>query len=197
VNVRFVTGNVGKAAEAAATLAPLGVHVEPVDAHVPEIQADTLEEVALAKAESLRRQVAPPYFVEDAGLFVEALHGFPGVYSAYVFRTLGNGGLLRLLHGSRRRGATFRAVIAYVAGNGPPTLFAGRCVGSVLLEQRGTNGFGFDPIFRPEGRRRSFAQMSTPEKNALSHRGDALRRFASSFGPARPARAGRTPGRAR
>ena len=185
MNVRFVTGNVGKAAEAAATLAPLGILFERVGLDLRHADVDGLEEVATAKAESLRGQVAPPYFVEDAGLFIDALAGFPGVYSAYVFRTLGNHGILRLLHGERQRGATFRAVVAYVSGKAAPRLFSGRCAGSVLEEPRGRNGFGFDPIFRPEGRRRSFAQMEAAEKNARSHRGDAMRRFAASFAPAR------------
>jgi XTP/dITP diphosphohydrolase len=181
VNVRFVTGNPGKAAEAQAALAPLGIHVEPVDERTHEIQADTLEEVARAKAEALRARVPPPYFVEDAGLFVRSLQGFPGVYSAYVYRTLGNAGLLRLLPGHQDRRATFRAVIAYVVGDGPPELFVGEAPGTLAPRQRGSNGFGFDPIFVPRGLRRTFAELSQAEKSRHSHRGRALAAFASSL----------------
>lgn len=191
MNVRFVTGNVGKAAEAAAVLAPLGIHVEPVAASVHEIQADTLEEVARAKADALRGHVAPPFFVEDAGLFVDALEGFPGVYSAYAFKTLGNAGILRLLSSTRRRRASFRAVVAYVDGPGKPRLFSGECHGSIATAAVGSQGFGFDPVFRPLGARRTFAQFTAAEKNAVSHRGEAMRRFATHLSTARSGLVGR------
>lgn len=181
MNVRFVTGNPGKAAEAQAALAPLGIHVEPVDQHIAEIQADTLEEVARAKAEALRARVAPPFFVEDAGLFVHALKGFPGVYSAYVFRTLGNAGVLRLLKSQTDRRAAFRAVIAWVPGEGEPELFVGEARGTIATRERGTRGFGFDPIFVPHRQRRTFAELTIEEKSKQSHRGRALVAFASSL----------------
>lgn len=176
--VRFVTGNRGKAKEAAEVLAAQGVQVEAVSAHVPEIQADSLEEVALAKAEALRGRIRAPYFVEDAGLFIDGLKGFPGVYSSYVFRTLGNAGVLELLRKAPRRGARFRAVAAFVGGSDPPRLFVGECRGAIAPSPRGVNGFGFDPIFVPRGGSRSFAQMDAHAKSHRSHRGRALRSLA-------------------
>jgi XTP/dITP diphosphohydrolase len=129
--------------------------------------------------------VAPPYFVEDAGLLVETLRGFPGVYSAQAFRTIGNEGLLRLLSDARDRSASFRAVVAYVDGPRPPRMFTGDIHGRIARTPRGHNGFGFDPIFVPEGHRRTFAQMGPEEKNRLSHRARALDRLARHLRRAR------------
>lgn len=181
MNVRFVTGNPGKAAEAQAALATHGIHVEAVDQPTVEIQADTLEEVARYKAEALRSRVPPPFFVEDAGLFVRSLSGFPGVYSKYVFATVGNEGVLRLLDGAKDRRATFRAAITYVSGDAEPECFVGEAHGTIARRPRGAHGFGFDPIFVPQGGRRTFAELTREEKDQASHRGAALRAFARSL----------------
>lgn len=174
MKVRFATSNAGKAREAAAALAPLGIQIETVSVPVDEIQADRLEDVARAKAEALRSRVRPPYFVEDAGLFVDALKGFPGVYSAYAYRTLGWQGLLRLLGTRRNRGAEFCAVVALVLNDAPPRLFRGAVRGRLTEGGRGAHGFGFDPIFVPAGHRRTFAELEPDQKTRLSHRGRAL-----------------------
>lgn len=185
MKVRFVTGNPGKAREAALHLSRVGVEVEAVSATVPEIQADTLEEVARAKAESLRGKVATPFFAEDAGIFIQALQGFPGVYSAYVHKTIGNEGVLRLLEGQADRAATFRAVVAFVDGPGPARLFSGEAVGEIASAARGKNGFGYDPVFVPSGDHRTFAQLTDAEKTATSHRARALDGLAAHLGKRR------------
>lgn len=179
MKIRFVTSNPGKLREATAHLSPLGLEVESAAAPIVEIQADTLEEVARAKAESIRGRVEPPYFVEDAGLFVDALSGFPGVYSHYAYRTIGWQGLLRLLHDGVPRTAAFRAVIGYVAGTGAPGLFAGEALGRIASAGRGGQGFGFDPIFVPDGESRTFAELGPEEKSHVSHRGRALEALAA------------------
>ena len=177
--LRVVTSNEGKAREFSQALEGLPWTIERVDMAYEEVQADTLEEVALASAASVLAggTVAPPFVLEDAGLFVEALRGFPGVYSAYVFRTLGCEGVLRLLEGVADRGAWFESRLALCLGPGKVELLAGTCKGTVPGETRGSGGFGFDPIFVPEGGGRTFAEMSIEEKGALSHRGRALARL--------------------
>jgi XTP/dITP diphosphohydrolase len=123
-----------------------------------------------------------PIFVEDAGIFVKALNGFPGPYSSYVYRTLGTKGILKLMSNIKSRGAYFQAIIAFSNPEEQPTCFIGRVKGKISLKERGTSGFGYDPIFEPsKGDGRTFAEMSTEEKNRLSHRAEALRKFAEWY----------------
>jgi XTP/dITP diphosphohydrolase len=178
--LRVVTSNEGKAREFGAALDRLPWRVERVAMEYQEVQADTLDEVAVASALWLREQgtVKPPFVLEDAGLFVDALNGFPGVYSAYVYRSVGCDGIIRLMQGRDDRKARFESRIALVLPSGPIEVMEGVCVGTVPIEARGTGGFGFDPVFVPEGEVRTFAQMDIAEKEALSHRGRALARLA-------------------
>ena len=174
--LRVVTSNEGKAREFAHALGGIPWRVERVMMRYEEIQADTLEEVAVASARELMAsgEVPRPFILEDAGLFVEALKGFPGVYSAYVFRTLGCKGVLRLLEGAPDRSARFESRIALVTTWGEVELFPGTCRGSISKEERGERGFGFDPIFLPEGASRTFGELELGEKQRLSHRGAAV-----------------------
>jgi len=120
--------------------------------------------------------------VEDAGLFVEALKGFPGPYSAYVYRTLGTRGILKLMENVEDRAASFRSVVVFSSPEHQPVCFSGEVKGRISMEERGDSGFGFDPIFEPEaGDGRTFAEMTTEEKNRYSHRAEALRRFAKWY----------------
>ena len=173
----MVTSNEGKAREFAAALEGVPWRVERVDMEVQEVQADTLEQVAEDSALWLvaRGAVEPPFVLEDAGLFVDALGGFPGVYSAYAFRTIGCRGILRLMEGREDRRARFESRLALVLPDGTLELLSGTCRGTVPPEERGGGGFGFDPVFVPEGQELTFAQMGLREKEALSHRGRALR----------------------
>jgi len=179
----FVTRNKGKFQEALGVLGPLGYDLVQDARGYPELQAETLEEVARAGVEHLRAAggPAPPFFLEDAGLFVDALGGFPGVYSAYVYKTIGNQGLLRLLEG-RPRTARFEAVLAYHDGEST-RLFRGACPGRIVEQERGTGGFGFDPIFVPEGEGRTFGEMDLAEKERVSHRARALDALAAALRP--------------
>lgn len=187
--VTFVTSNAGKFHEAEAALASTGVKLRHSDLKAVEIQADSLDEVAHAKLMQLRGDVELPLFVDDAGLFVDSLAGFPGVYSAYVSRTLGCRGILKLLDGQEARGAYFEAVVAYLEDeHAEPLVFKGRCRGSIGRELRGTKGFGFDPIFVPEGETLTFSEMETDAKNRLSHRGRALAKLALHLGAKSPGR---------
>lgn len=170
-------------------LKPLGIEVVQHHLPHPEVQADTLEEVARERALWLRGKVRGPFFVDDAGLFVDALKGFPGVYSAYANKTLGWPGILKLLEGrgDPERGARFECCIAYMEpGMGAPFLVKGVCKGRIAAQGVGQAGFGFDPVFVPEGREATFAQLPLEDKNALSHRGRALAKFAAWLRENRP-----------
>lgn len=174
MQITFVTGNKGKLHEAQTALSPLGHEVVGADAKPVEIQADTLEEISRAKCEVLVGKVAPPFFVDDGGLFVDALQGFPGVFSAHALKTIGVPGILRLMEGVEDRRAHFACVVSYHDG-ARTWSFSGRCDGALATAPRSTgHGFGFDPVFVPHGRDETFAQLDAETKNALSHRGRAL-----------------------
>jgi XTP/dITP diphosphohydrolase len=170
----FYTSNPGKVREVKGLLGPLGIRVEWRKATLPEPQADRLEEVVMSKLAAVPATVRMA-MVEDSGLFVKELRGFPGVYSSYVMKTLGAGGLIPLLNG-KGRSAEFKAVIGFREG-GRITLFTGVTEGHISTVEKGNLGFGFDPVFIPSGETRTMSQMGLEEKNRLSHRGKALRKL--------------------
>lgn len=170
-DLTFVSTNPGKFREVRGLLAPFGVRVRWRCRTLPEPQADTLEEVVAAKLAAVRD--IPGYvLVEDSGLFIPSLNGFPGVYSAHFLKTWKFGPLLELLK-HRDRSAYFRTVAGLQRGRRRWT-FVGEVAGSIASRPKGENGFGYDPIFVPRGDRRTFAELPTAEKNALSHRARAV-----------------------
>ena len=175
--ILFATSNARKVEEVNVVLRRCGFEaVAHPGAPKVELQSESLEAVAAAAAAAAYAFLRRPVIVEDAGLFVDALNGFPGPYSSYVYRTIGVRGLLKLLEGVEDRGATFVSVIA-LAYRGGVVLFRGEVRGAIAREPRGSGGFGFDPIFVPEGSTRTCAEMSAEEKTELSHRGAAARRL--------------------
>ncbi len=150
------------------SLNDIGCHDE-----IPET-ADTLQGNALIKARYIYDKYGLNCFADDTGLEVEALGGEPGVYSArYAGEECSSeANMQKLLHnltGKSNRNAQFRTVIALII-NGEEKLFNGIVKGSITEEKRGDSGFGYDPIFIPEGFSESFAQMSSEQKNSISHR---------------------------
>jgi XTP/dITP diphosphohydrolase len=180
--IYFITSNKGKLREAIEKLRPIGYSVEQKDVGYPEIQADTLEEVAVQGVQHVRERCNKAFILEDAGLFIDAVKGFPGVYSKYVFFTLGLPGILQLLDGEKNRTAVFRSVYAYSEPGKQPVIVAGECQGTITREPRGGNGFGYDPIFQPTGVKKTFAEMAIQEKNQYSHRAAALEKLAIVLG---------------
>jgi XTP/dITP diphosphohydrolase len=179
MTIRFVTGNEGKVAEAREYLEGVGEVVEQVAFDYTEIQSDSLAEVAAHGAREVCEAVGGPVIVEDSGLFVDALDGFPGPYSAYVEHTVGVERVWRLVEPEADHRARFRSLVAYAdAGGegGPPRVetFEGAVRGRIVAP-RGEGGFGYDPIFEHDDT--TLAEMSTAEKNAISHRGRALATF--------------------
>ncbi|HYX05098.1 MAG TPA: non-canonical purine NTP diphosphatase [Bacteroidales bacterium] len=142
---------------------------------------DTLDGNAIEKAMYVYDKYGFTTFADDTGLEVDSLNGDPGVYSA---RYAGEGKkpidnivkLLGEMEGMENRKARFRTVIAYVEG-GKTSLFEGKVDGTILTELHGNGGFGYDPVFQPEGFDISFAQMDPDDKNRISHRGNAFRKF--------------------
>lgn len=148
---------------------------------IPENEP-TLEGNALTKARYIHSRTGLNCFADDTGLEVDALGGEPGVRSAR-YATDGHDDeankrlLLERMEGKENRSAQFRTALALILDN-KEHLFEGIVRGRILNEQRGVGGFGYDPIFAPEGDERSFAEMSDEEKNAISHRGRAVRKLA-------------------
>jgi XTP/dITP diphosphohydrolase len=172
MRVTFVTSNPNKYREVRRILRPFGISVDWRRLELPEPQADSLAEVVRAKLEHVPRRRGV-VLVEDSGLFIEGLGGFPGVYARYVYETIGLPGVLRLLKG-KGRSAVFRTVAGVRHGRSV-WLIEGRSPGSIALTPRGSNGFGYDPVFVPTGSDRTYAQMPAVEKNRTSHRARAMR----------------------
>jgi len=183
--VFFATNNVHKFEEARKVLAEYGIAVGMLRVKSLEIQSDSLEDIAKASVTCAFKECKLPLIVEDAGLFVEALRGFPGPYAAYVYKTIGNNGLLRLMNGVENRKARFESAMAYLSTKTkPPLCFKGEVAGEITLEERKGKdkaGFGFDPIFQPTSSDKTFAEMTIDEKNTFSHRARALHKFAAWY----------------
>jgi len=173
----FITGNKGKFSEVKEKLKNIHIKVTQKNLGYPEIQGNSLEEVVKYGVEFLAKKVNHPFIIEDAGLFIDELGGFPGVYSKYVFFTIGCKGILKLLEGKTKRSSIFRSVYGFFELHTKPQFFIGECHGTISNTERGKGGFGYDPIFIPNGEIRTYAEMSMFEKNSFSHRGKALDKF--------------------
>ena len=170
-DLAFVSSNPNKYREAEAILESFGVGIEFLRHGLSEIQSDSLEIIASAKALNAFSKFARPVLVEDAGLFIDSLGGFPGPYSSYVLDTLGCKGILALT--GPDRAARFVSVVAYCDGNGVKS-FDGQVRGTISESERG-NGWGYDPVFIPAGSEQTFAE--TDAKDEISHRRLSLQAF--------------------
>ena len=198
MKIIFAPANAGKLREAAEVLGPGFEIVSPaslgITEDIPET-GSTLQENSLQKARYLFERTGLPCFADDTGLEVDALGGAPGIYSA---RYAGPGhdhqaNMDKLLaelekleipdqvrNDERSRRARFRTVVTLILADGEPRFFEGVCEGSIAREKRGTGGFGYDPVFLPDAYPgRTLAEVSEEEKNAVSHRGRAIRAMAA------------------
>jgi XTP/dITP diphosphohydrolase len=173
VKLKVITSNPGKVAEYRRSFADLGIEMEHLRLPYDEVQTSDLAEVVNKGMDEIVAKGVRDFIVDDSGLFVDALKGFPGVWSAYAQKTIGNKGLLKLMEGVEDRGAEFRCCIGCDIG-GQRTIVTGICRGSITEAESGSEGFGFDPIFTHDGRR-TFAEIPIEEKNEVSHRGNAVR----------------------
>jgi XTP/dITP diphosphohydrolase len=140
-----------------------------------EIQSESIVEVAEDKAKKAFESIGKPVIVEDDGLFIEDLNGFPGVYSSFVFKTIGNKGILTLLGNNGMRRAHFMSIFSFSDGKTIETFF-GETTGHITTEIY-TAGWGFDPIFKPENENITYGELNTLKKNKISHRSKAFRQF--------------------
>jgi len=180
----FATNNKNKLAEVKSMLEPEFTIVSLSELNctedIPET-ANTLEGNALLKAQYIHSKFGLDCFADDTGLEVEALNGEPGVYSARYAGENNNAcanmnKVLSLLEDKKNRAASFRTVIALIQG-GKSHFYEGRIDGSISTQPRGEKGFGYDPIFVPNGYVSSFAQLSSDEKNTISHRALAVKKL--------------------
>ena len=168
-----VTGNKGKAAEIAAIT---GFEVEPINLDISEIQSLNVEEVAKQKALAAYAHVQKPVVVDDTGMSIEALKGLPGALVSWFLDSLGPEGILKLVGDESNRRASVSTCIGFANESGART-FLGTIYGELTTECRGENGFGYDPIFVPDGQDRTYAEMTSEEKNSHSMRKEALTKF--------------------
>ncbi len=174
----FVTQNHHKYQEARRTLDPFGIKIRLLDSMKTEIQSTNLGEIAKFAAQEAAKKHNRTVLVEDSGLFVKALDGFPGPFSSYVHDTIGVEGLLRLMNRQTQREAYFQASLALASPRGSSQEFSGKVHGTISHKSAGNQGFGFDPIFIPRGSRKTFAQGGTEFKDKYSHRAIAFRKLA-------------------
>ena len=176
--VTFASTSQNKYREVQSILSAYGIAVDFAQITSLEIQSDSLEEIAGEKAKSAFALVGRPVIVEDDGLFIDALKGFPGQYSSYSFKTIGNDGILKLLAVSPDRSASFRSLIAFYDGS-RLSISEGKVEGRIS-EKITEGGWGYDPIFIPVGTNLTFAQLKE-KKNEFSHRKKALDSFAKWY----------------
>lgn len=174
MKIYFGTTNQGKLREAAEIL---GINIVGTSLDIPEIQSLDPLEVASQKAKDYFESLKKPVFVEDVSLVFSALGKLPGPYISDFEKSLGNNGLISLLKNETDRSAIAQTTIAYIGVSGKVFVFTGLIKGFISSKPLGTNGFGWDPIFTPEGYSQTFAQMTNEEKNSVSMRKIALSKF--------------------
>ncbi len=186
----LATRNEGKTEEIRALLAEFPVDIKNLTEFGPtpaiEEDGETFEDNAVKKARFIAKILGFPALADDSGLMVEALGNGPGVRSArYAGEEAtdedNNAKLLRELENTENRNAAFACVIAIAVPWGPALIYDGRCEGVIANEQVGTKGFGYDPVFYYPPLQKTFAQLSTEEKNQVSHRGQALHQLRDEF----------------
>lgn len=175
----FASTNESKYNEILLHLRNFNIEIEYVRFKTVEIQSNSLEEIASKKSKEAYEKIGIPLIVEDTGLFIDSLKGFPGPYSSYVLQTIGNQGILDLLSNKANRFALFRSVVGYKDGNNNLT-FSGETRG-IISNHISKGGWGYDPIFIPEGSSITYAQQGITNKIRISHRTQALNHFAEWY----------------
>jgi XTP/dITP diphosphohydrolase len=186
----LATRNQGKISEFSKLLSGFEVDIKSLSdfGPVPPVLEDgpSFEENAYKKAHFTARVLGLPALADDSGLVVDVLHGAPGVHSA---RFAGEGAsdeaknlkLLKMMEGMANRRAVFECVIVIAVPRGPALVYEGTCEGEIAHEMRGSNGFGYDPIFYYPPMKKTFGEMSGEEKNRVSHRGKAMATLREEF----------------
>jgi XTP/dITP diphosphohydrolase len=173
----FVTGNEGKFREARAMLSKHGIELERTDMEIDEIQDRDVEKVARVKAKFAYSVLKRPLFVEDTGLCIGAMNGYPGNLIKHFLSAIGMEGILKCMEG-RPRSAEGVSVVAYADGNGRVKTFVGKVKGKISDYVGKGYDFGWDTIFIPSGHEKTFAELGMKEKNKVSHRKKSVEKFA-------------------
>ncbi|WMT51396.1 MAG: non-canonical purine NTP pyrophosphatase [Ferroplasma sp.] len=168
--LKFVTSNEHKYIEVSAAFQKNGISLSWQKKKYEEIQAGDTETISRDSCIKLAKDTEQPFFIDDTGLYIEKLNGFPGPYASYVQDTIGNSGIIKLASGSS---AYFKTVISLIIEN-KVYQFTGTLNGKISDKESMGNKFGYDPIFIPDGYSISLADLSPYEKNGISHRGKAL-----------------------
>ena len=176
----LVTGNPGKLVEARRIA---GEAIEAVEVDLPEIQSLDYLEVLHAKGEEAWRRLARPLVVEEAGLGLAALGGFPGPLVKWMLEAVGAAGIARTAAALGDSRATACCLLLY--RDAERSVVAEGTTEGILVAPRGAGGFGWDPVFLPAGSERTFAELAGPEKDAVSHRGRAWRALLATLGAGR------------
>jgi XTP/dITP diphosphohydrolase len=180
--VWLATGNKHKVVEAVAILGKYGIPVRQLNIDKTEIQSTGLEEVARYASNQISKSSQQRLIaVEDSGLFISSLSGFPGAYSSFVHETLGTDGILTLLSNQLDRSARFQSIVALSGPGFRTQVFKGTVLGKIATRAKGSAGFGFDPIFIPKGTSLTFAEGGQNAKNRYSHRSRAFRKLAAWY----------------
>lgn len=164
IPITFVTGNEFKVKVAKTNLEPFGIEVNSQKIDLPELQADTIEEVAIAKAKDAADALKMPIMINDSGLIIPALNDFPGPMSKYFEKTIGEDGILKLMSGIKDRQAYFKEVISYCKPGQEPVLFTSITEGKIATEKKGTYGWGSDKIFLVGNSNKTLAQFPDGER---------------------------------
>jgi len=172
MDVLFATSNPHKVSEASAVGRKFGVAFKQIPIGYTEVRDNSVSVVAFEGIRSLYPRVKKPVVIEDSGLFISALNGFPGSYSHYAFDKIGIEGILNLLSKKKDRKAYFISAVAYADGESVK-IFEGVVEGTIAKKLKGVGGFGFDPVFIPRGSRKTFAEDPAVKK-AVSHRSKAV-----------------------
>ena len=161
--INFVTSNLGKAKEFRQILEP-EIKVNHIKIFYPEIRSENSGEIARHSAKELAEKLQKPVVVEDSGLFIYALNGFPGTYSATIHKKIGLNGIIKLMKKIKNRQCTYKSAVAYCEPGKKAISFLGEEKGNVAESIRGDYGFGHDPIFIPEGSSKTYGEMKNCEE---------------------------------
>ena len=174
----FASSNENKFQEAERILANLGMQINLFKTTLEEIQSNNLNDIAEKKAINAYDLIQKPVIIEDDGLFINSLNGFPGPYSSYAYDTIGNKGIMKLLENSEIRDAKFVSIIAYCDSAYGVKLFESSIPGKIssIIEK---GGWGYDPIFIPDGESKTYANVS--DKDKFSHRAASLTKFSNWY----------------
>ena len=175
MKILFVTHNKGKVREFKEILGK--ENIEHKDFEYPEIQSDDPVEIAKAGAKYCAEKFGKAVVVEDSGVFISALNGFPGTFSATIHKQIGLKGILKLMEGVKDRRCFYKSAVGYCEPGKEPLGFLGEEEGTLAMKERGNHGFGHDPIFIPKGSKNTFGQMDLEEKNKYSMRRKALEKL--------------------